>query len=238
MVFDNFNKDANFLEQRLNKISNLRYKTKHERDALLIEDEFSPLSFIDAVLPSIKNTELYPINDLESLAFLLKVRENSVSDILNIISPCQKCKGVNDINIDLSKCFILDRDELFSTEEIEKYPNFPIGLFENIYQIINKKIADNLVLYQYNEIEDIIFKNNKKILNLSYDFNCRLCSHKNEILIPPMKILSKVELKGLYEEIASLTFFTHNGYNDIMEMFPFERDILTNLSNKNLENTS
>jgi len=224
-----FSKPRDYLEKKLKTIP--RYKTREEREVLLLEDNES----LDTVLKILLNIK--SLNDLETLAILIKAREISVSDLLSGMIECPNCKIVNDYNIDLSEVINLDPDFLMTTEENEKYPNFPIGLFNNVDEIINNREQDNIILKDINEIIKIMKRNNQNILNLLHTKICRSC--KNEINIPinPKEILSRVSLVGLYDEYSGLTFHGKFSKIDIDDMYPFERELFINLTKKKLESS-
>jgi len=238
-----FTKPINYLKERLNKIESLRYNSKTEKEVLLLDEndktffEFYDTLFKDYYDNKTLDKNFYPENELECISFLIKARENSVSDLLNGIIECDKCKIINEYQIELSEIYELEITNLLTQEEYQKYPTFPIGFFNSIMDIIDEKDLDNLILKDYNEIQSIIYRNNEKILNIITKINCRnvKCQNEISIVIDPRKILSRVSLVGLYDEYFTISFYTHNSKNDIDNMYPFEREIFLNLLKKKIE---
>jgi hypothetical protein len=228
-----FTKEKDFLKNRLKKLSKVKYTSEQEKEILLLDDDEDELEIYKIL---VKDKYLEPLNKMELLLFLIKLRENSVSDILEGMKECEKCGVINDFQIDLSVITDVSKVEL-KEEHIEKYPDFPIGLFESIEDILDEETIEEISVLEYNEIEEIIYYNNEKLLNLVYDFECRIpsCKHKNVVVIFPKSILSKTSLTNLYEEYFALSFYGSNTYSDINKMYPFERELFTALLTKKME---
>jgi hypothetical protein len=219
-----FNKEVDYLENRLDKIK--RYKTFHEKEALLLDDESTIMDYYNTLQPD----GIKPLNEFEALAFIIKAREISVSDILEGMYECKKCKTVNDIKVELNT---LINTDLYS----EEYPDFPIGLFETMDDIMDEEVSDEISVLEFNEIEKIMLENNLKILDLSHHFTCRIqsCGHVNEIKINPLQILSKLSLTGLYGEIFNMFYYGNTSVADIENMYPFERALYAGMLKDKVE---
>ena len=212
----NFLVPLNFLEERL--LSLKRFTSAQERESLLIDDD-EPDSVVLNCLTDVK-----PINTLESSAFLLKLREISVGDELEVMTTCPHCGAMNDLRIDLSKLFVLNEPYF-----LENGIQVPIGLFEDIDEIINTLEADKLSMKEYNELEEILEQQNEKIFKDSTNNVCRKCQGLIKINIDPRIILSKSSLSNLYQEYVNISMFSNNGKLDIDSMYPFEREIFGSL---------
>jgi hypothetical protein len=219
-----FNKPPDFLKERLYKVP--RYRTREEKEALLIDDDIQDFRlYYDTLCP---NSPIEPLNELECVAFIIKARENSVSDIIEYILECRHCKTINDIKISTEDLINLDI-------EVPDYPNFPIGLFTSLDEILDESISDNLSITEYNHINDIIINNNIKILELDQIFSCRKCSLDNNITVSPITLISKLSLTNIFREIFQLAFYGNKTFHDIEELYPFERSIYTTLTKEQIE---
>jgi len=226
-----FKVPKNYLEQKLKKLDKHRYRTKHEKEVLIHDESDDPFVYLDILTQLPK--ELYPKSEVECLVYLMYLRAISVSDYLDIMHKCESCGTLNEIQIDLFQ--LIKTDLKVDNKYNYDFSNFPIGVFKNIDEILDEKISDELPILVFNYIEQIIDENNLKIINLIHEYNCRKCKKQNMIYINPMKILSRVELTGLYKEIFSLTYFTNNSITEIEELYPFERNIYLNLTDESIK---
>jgi len=221
-----FIKEKDFLKNRLKEVP--RYKTLQEKEALLIDDEIEDaFLYYDTLCP---NSKIKPLNEMEALAFILKAREISVSDLIEGMQECDYCNAMN--------TFAIDINDLINTNiEVEEYPNFPIGLFKDITDILDDDVTDNLSIEEYNKIQDIIQENNIKILNLNYIYTCRIqkCNMENSIMVFPISVISKLSISGLYQEIFQLSFYGNKSYSDIENLYPFERALYISMTKDKVE---
>lgn len=220
-----FTKEKDFLKNRLKKI--LRYNGYQEKEALLLdEDSETPMTYFETLCPNC----IKPLNNIEAMAFIIKTSEISVSDYLEIIHECPRCKAINDINVDVIGLINLDI-------EVPDYPDFPIGLFEDISDIMDEEVSDNLTIPEYNKILDIINENNTKILNFDVEYTCRIqsCKSKNTISISPFHLISKTNLSGFYKEVFDLGFYSNKTFEDIQKLYPFERSLFFSLNKEKVE---
>jgi hypothetical protein len=213
-----FKVEHHFLKNRLKNLQ--RFTCLQEKEALLLGDEEIDFKLIYNVLSN--DSELQPINDLEAIAFIIEMSKNSVSDIFNLMYECVNCNLMNEAIIDLEQIINLDFDS-----------DIPIGLFETPDDIINN--SDSLIVKDYNELQELINENNKKILSLEHTDKCRSCRFENTHAITPLKFISKVSLSGFYEETFALTYYSHISLNDINNLYPFERELYLGITKKKLE---
>ena len=201
----------NFFFDRLNQLK--RFNTLQEKNALLVEDT-EPVSSILKEL-----TDLTPINELEAQAFLLKLREISVGDEIELIVTCPHCNTMNNPFFPIEKCF--NKIPLkFKGKKI------PYGLFTTPETIIN---TDNLSLKDYSKLEKLLKEQNNNLLKLRHGFMCRKCNQKIFIDIDPRKVFSKSTLTKIYDDYVKISMFTHNGKQDIDLLYPFERELYQTL---------
>jgi len=215
-----FNKEKNYLKNRLSKIG--RYNSKKEKEALMMEEE-NMIEIFDVLFP---DSEIKPLNEIEAGAFILKGRENSVDEILDLMQECS-CGVMNEISIEIQDLFNFDIDT--------KIENLPIGLFDTVEEI--SEYVDDLNLGDYNNLTEIIYENNQKIFNVSREIKCRVCGNVMPVVIYPKNFISKNSISGIYDEYFKLSFFTNVTKHDIDEMYPFERSIYIGLLKKQLEST-
>jgi hypothetical protein len=225
-----FNKERDFFKKRLEKIP--RYRTKEEKFALLLEDDTEPEIFFDTLFPEI---DFKPINKIETMAFILKGREISVSDEISLVLPCEKCKAVNDVKIDLEE--VIDVTNYNPICDEPPLENLPIGIFESVFEMLDDDELDKLTIKQTNMLNDLVLHNTSKIFNVMQHFTCRIqsCQEKNDVPINPIGFISKVSLSGVYTEIFNLAYYTSTTYSDIETLYPIERNIYINMAKKEVE---
>jgi len=210
-----FKVEHNFLKKRLESIK--RFTCKEEKEILLTGEDSTSFSEICDILKITK-----PINELEGIAFIIKSSEHSVSDIYSSMDECPNCGIINENIIELENIINIDIES-----------DIPIGLFDTPEDIINN--TDILLLKDYNDIQDKINTNNKKILDLLIKSECRSCKTKTEFTISPLVFISKSSLVGFYEECFSLTYYGGLSLDDINNLYPFEREIYLGLTQKKIE---
>jgi len=213
----------NFIKNRLDKLQS--YTSKQEKECLL-NDELSLLDVYKILCPHKKCPK--PINELETIAFILKLVEISVSDLIEKFYECTQCKTINNISIEIEDLLKIEN----SSSDFDN--SIPLGLFNSPNDIIKK--ADNLIIKDYNSIQNKIDQNNEKMLSLTFTHSCRKCGTKNVIVINPIQLVSKKSIMGIYDDYFKLSFYSHIGINDINDMYPFERDVYIGLLKKQVEN--
>jgi len=204
----------NYLHDKVKKLK--PYNTKQEKETLLADDD----STLYEILSIISNTS--PKNEPEALYLMLKLREMSVSDVLDVRVECPKCSAVNEFQI-----------PIFSQDELDT--SIPIGLFETIEEFIIN--TDELPLSEYNNLQDVMNSNNKILLPIMYKEECRVqtCQSEIEVTVNPRDSLSKSSLSSIYHEYFSFGKFLHYSNRDVNELLPFERNILFQLIKKDVE---
>ena len=126
-----FKVDMNYLP---NKVKNLKaYSTAQEKDILLASDDLSDIEILGMI------SDVKADNELEALYLTLKLREISVSDVLEGMIDCPSCQTLNQFQIELNED--LDLDE-----------SIPIGIFKSLSDIIVD--ADDLPIVEYNQYEE------------------------------------------------------------------------------------
>lgn len=213
-----------FLSQRCNSIP--RIKTWQEKEALLVEDNKSVYDFIKPLLPK----GLIPINELEADAFILNIREKSISDEFSFISTCQECQTMNEYKPSVSKFLNLNYNETKTEVRLSTgIVTLPQGLFTKPESIINTNDLENLSIKEYNLIEKALFEQNDKILKYTYIGHCRKCGTGALLEITPRENFSVSSLSGLYKDYIEISSFTSNSKLDIDDLYPFEREIYNSL---------
>lgn len=175
------------------------------------------------------------INDMSTemkLVLLYKYREISISDTLHIQFKCPSCGSRIDGNVNISNIyqpprkesnFIIDPMRMIPPEEIDDYIIVPENEDFSAYRATKKDFDGYISHFDF-------YPNSR----------CLVCG-KNDIKInirdPKFCIenMSENTLSGLYSQINQMTHLSHYSYNDIMNMYPFERDILKGLLDKTIE---
>ncbi len=205
-----------YFEDKLNSLK--RYTTKQEKEVLLAEDDTSLIDIL-ALL-----SDVVPINEYEATALLFKIREISVSDLIEFTHECKSCEYMNILNIEINSLF-----------NLEKNYDFPVGLFTTVDDIINTKESDDIILKDYNKLQDDIIEQSGKIFNPIVKSACKKCGFLNQIGISPKSVLSKSSASSIYKEYVDISFYTNNSKNDIDTLYPFEREIFINLIQEKLK---
>ena len=172
-----------------------------------------------------------PQNEFEAMAFIFKVREISVSDIIEVSNTCDKCKrqDIHGVNI-ISMFFQGEKD-------IDK--SVPIGLFSSIEDLedledleLSQYNINNLSINEYNQMESVLFDNNIKIFNPAVTLICRKCGNEYETALKAVDIVSKSTISNIYEQYLDISYHSHMTKLDTDSMLPFEREIFVGLIQK------
>jgi len=95
-----------------------------------------------------------------------------------------------------------------------------------------------MLLKEVNNIIDIMFENNSKILHLLPEKTCRACKKSFQVGLSPKDTMSKMSLAALYQDYFNFGMYLHYGKQDVDNLFPFERSILSKMLKKKIENPS
>lgn len=213
-----------FLNQRMEQL--VRIKTWQEKEALLVDDNSDLSTFLKPLLPK----GMLPINDLEADAFILKIRELSISDQFEYISTCIECQAMNEYKPTVSSYLNLNLEETKTSFTISLGTfTLPQGLFTNPESIINTTQLEEMSIGDYNAIEKAIFEQNGRILRYTDIGNCRKCGTGALLDVEPRESFSISTLSGLYKDYVNISAFTSNSKLDIDDLYPFEREIYNSL---------
>ncbi len=217
----------------LKQISNnlKSYRTKHERDALLYvtDTEFNYQTLLEKL--GVEKSIAENLSDKECEYLIFKLRSISVGEMIEFQYECGNCKKTTVAASNI--------DDMFADPI---HTDIPEGLFydehidESIEHMETVKNIEELSITEYDELYNKFEDNNKVLFNSNAVTNCVLCGTQTIIPIAASDIISKITIKSLYENITELMYYSNNGYNDIMEMIPFEREIIISLINSIKEN--
>jgi len=168
-----------------------------------------------------------PSNILEAKAFIFKAREKSVSNIIDVMITCD-CGEINMVQVDISTLFYKDKEKLDNS--------IPIKIVQDFDEIskIYPDILD-LSLEECTEIENRFKHNNKIIFDSIIKSNCRKCNSLLVTDIDYKNIISKFNIKNIYEQYLDLTQHTNMTKKDVDDMPPFEREIFLNLIQEKID---
>ncbi len=203
-----------FLESRLKELKMIT--SAQERNALMVDDNKSDSELLE------KLTDLVPINDLEAQAFLIKIRETSVQDQIEYIVNCSECGTMNSLKIDTSDC--IDLSPSYYNDQ-----QFPVGVFTSLDSIINNEVIDKISIRDYQELENIMKKQNEQIVKKLHTKHCRKCRNEIDIFIDPRAIFTKSTLSSIYSDYVNISMYSNNGKLDIDSLYPFEREIYNSM---------
>ncbi len=210
-----YKKSKTWYQDRLDNLK--RYTTKQEKEFLLLEDDVPLIDKLKTL------TDTKPLNELDAMALMFKLREISVSNIIEIQQECH-CGSVNAYNIDTNDFFNFDFED-----------GIPLGVFESINDIINTKITDKLILKEYNKIQEKIVKNAQKVFSPVVKKQCKKCKDELEVMVNPNQIISKSSPASIYQDYLSLSYYSNFSKLDTDSMYPFEREIFLKLLSEKIK---
>jgi hypothetical protein len=188
------------------------------------EEKNASIKLLDSNITSIelcKSLNISPKNSLEAVALIFKSREKSVSDIIETLTTCE-CGEINLNNIKISNLFFKNENNL--------HLDIPIALIDSFDEISDLvPNFEDLSLDESKEIESKFIHNNKIIFNPISEIRCKKCNKNIKIHIDFKTIISKFEIKNIFEQYLDITQFTNMGKNDVDSMLPFEREIFIGL---------
>ena len=213
-------------------LDNLKpYTTKQEKDALLyiadrkkIGKGWKEIDYhVILGILGIENPEIYTIKECEAIIF--KLREISVSDLIQVKYVCSNC-GKTDINVvNIPKMFMscepsnmLDQIRIIDNV-VEYYTEFP----------------DDVPIDVLEEFEEEVKKSNKCIFDKYQKIHCTFCGNESMFNSPAHEIISSMNLTEIYNQYADISFYSNNGKNDVDSMYPFEREAFIALIQKRLD---
>lgn len=167
-----------------------------------------------------------PNNEFEAIAIIFKLREISVSDIIELTHICKKCDQQSFIHQNIPDMFFQDIENINT--------GVPIGLYTSIDDIDEEDSdnINNMTIDEYNNIEEVLFSNNIKIFNPVVDVICSSCGYKHKTSIGALDIISKSNLSNIYEQYLDISYYSNMTKSDTDEMYPFEREIFIGLIQK------
>ncbi len=203
------------------RTENLRkYTSGQERNALLI-DEDKPLEDVLSELSDVKIER-----EGETSYFILKLREISVSDVVEMLVTCQECQTLNEKQIKISE-FINDEEYKFKGETL------PRGFFTEPEEVINTDDLENLSWNDYTDLENLIRDQTVSMFRPATR-SCRKCNNELNFFLNPRDAFSKSSIKSIFQEYTDISMYSHNGKLDIDSMYPFERAVMLSLIIGNL----
>jgi hypothetical protein len=208
------------------KIDNLvPYKTYQEKNFLINEPD-DPKEILKYLLPETQNKN-FILNNIEAIVLIYKLREISVSDVIEGTLKCSFCDFVNPFQIEIQEIVNINDENLDNS--------IPIGVFEDITDIIDEEIVDEMLLKDIIDIQEKIFNNNEKIYKPLIQRRCIKCNNVVSIDINYKDIVSKVDLAGLFKQEFNLGFYMHWGKKDVDDSYPFERELMALMLKKKVE---
>ena len=202
------------LKEYKDKFKKLKsYTTEQEKNTLLKNLEGNATS-----MEMIKSLGYDSLNENEAHAMIFKLREISVSDIVDMTLTCENCDYQDIHIISIPNMFFQDDD----------FYDIDIGLFVDASDLSDENI-ENINIQEFDSLTDRIEENNRNIFNPEVEITCKKCGHKSTIAVTPGSIISKFDIKNIYEQYIDITTFTNMTKADVDSMFPFEREIFMGL---------
>ena len=206
--------------EKLGKLK--RYTTKQEKDFLLLEEDATLTQQLKTV------SDVKADNEYEALAFLFKLREISVSNLVEIPKSCS-CGYINSFTIDINDMFN------FTPEFIPNYEMMAVGIFMSADEIINTNILDSLIIKDLKTLNELIFKRSQEIFSPKIIKECQKCNTSLELYFNPASLISKSNPAMIYKEYVDISYYSSITKQDIDSMYPFEREIFLSLLSEKLK---
>jgi hypothetical protein len=191
------------------------YNSLQEKNATLLGLRDDKLSALDLC----KILNISAKNEIEAMALIFKARYVSVSEYIDYTHKCEKC------SYNMTGSYKID--DLFFKEVPDE--SVPIGLFENVEDILTKEDLSQIDIIEYNKIELMIYNNNFKIFNPEYSIKCIKCENIDKRTFFPKDIVSAYDIQSIYNQYMDLSYFSSITKNDVDTMLPFEREVFVGL---------
>lgn len=207
-------------------------KTKEELDILEYlfsnSDENEDYNFIVNQILASQEIDLNKFSELEKLLILLKIREVSFGNEINIKFKCEKCKKAVETTIFINNIL----------ESAKKQSEKIHGLVEKsklneikIEDFLDEKTINEMDYDEYEEISKNL-KDYLDVYNFKILFKCFYCKGENFSNLTARKIIefiSEEDFGTLSKYIHLLVYHGHLTRSDILEMTPLERVFELNL---------
>jgi len=186
------------------------YTTEQEKNALIqtMESSFTLVKIC-------KILGIEAANELEAEAFIFKLREISVADLIEITHTCKNCGYQDFFNLSIPKMFFKDL--------VEDYK-----IIEDIDEL-DEDFINNKSLTEYNELENNIDETNRKIFDPICELFCKKCGTGFRTKPEVPNIISKYPIKNIFEQYLDISTFTNMTKRDTDTMIPYEREIFLGL---------
>ena len=192
------------------------YNCLSEKNALLLDDASSYRDYAKIITDQEVTTEQ------EAIFYILKLREMSISDIIDVTIECPHCRMMNSFQLEVKDFYCVNP---------KRQENVPVTL-KYAEEILSDEVYDTLTLGQIDKITQILVEYRDEILPGATEHPCMKCKKDIKVFVDPKDIVSKVDLLGLYREYFELGRHLNWGKNDIDTMIPFERKIFIDMLKK------
>jgi len=162
---------------------------------------------------------LSPRNKLEAEAMIFQSRKNSVGEIIELKIKCASCSHED--------FYFINIEDMFFKDTLTNTYNF--GLLDPYEDNEIFDTFEDISIDEYNKIEKNIIEDNKKIFDPCVDITCTKCNNKMKTTIKFYNIISKFEIKNIYEQYLDLSIYGNFSKKDIDSMIPFERELFLGL---------
>lgn len=204
------------------------YTSAQEKELLLIPlytPEITEDSLNDALMICKYPDDISKLTLKEKIMLLWRYREISISDNISVAFTCPHCHTRSDNEVVISKIW---QDPLKHSEFIQ----------DNYDETADIKISEDAEIDEY-----IALKKNISDYIGHYNFirecTCQKCQKKIKIPLNglqfTMENMSDKSIQGVYSQYNSLIYFGHYSKLDIDSMYPFERDVMSGLLKKTLD---
>jgi hypothetical protein len=203
-------------------IDNLKpYNTKQEKEAVLYSKSINFKTDKLLKILGIDEEDIKDLNDIQKQIVIFRLRYISVGEDIEFNYTCKNCKQYVPGIVNIDSFF-------------DDFPHKDITLGYYTDEEIEHIIPEDLPITEYNELVEKHIEN-RKSFNTHKTVKCIMCNADNEVDINPVDVISKFSIQDIYKNISELTYYTNNGYNDVMNMLPFEREVFVALTNNIIE---
>ena len=229
------------------------YNTEQEKNLLLMSELNSEFS-LDSLFRILKdNIEVENISDLtnkEKVYILLKLREHSVGEQINVTLTCTECKKKFESSIDIQKIKVNEQKEIIINNTVYKsndiidysdfvtYENMHLFLKTSLSPEVFEETLDDMSSRDQKSLKDFISEN-KNVIDFEATCKCTFCKASNKTSFYNHKFvisaMSEDSIINIYKTINFLVYSGHYTKSDVENMIPFERNIYLGLVTENIE---
>lgn len=208
------------------------YNTDQEKNFLLLDSLGTPSVENALMICGFTEKDLETFSEHECIALLIKLREISVGEKINIKFKCKECGSPNENELDITN--IITSSNITDDRITDQFKPLTEDNFNDFVDVDVEELDIDVYEELYEKTKESITK-----FNFVKPVVCLKCSKKNWVKVNDIKFLldnlSEDSLLSIYQTYNDLTFYGRYTKQDVDTLYPFERSILISLLNKTRE---